>query len=419
MGRTSWSVRHAVSRRARTDFGPVHSVLQPIIDVADGTIVGAEALARFPESGIPVQDALTHAYRVGRGEQLEAECVQAGLALRAELDPPYFISINVSPDAISHPQLQQVLGGDLSGVVIEITEQAASEPLSALDTIADCRRRGARIAVDDVTTGYAGLTRLAALRPDIVKLDRTLVSGTRSQVERTAVIEALVSLTRRLGGLVLGEGVETLDELAALSRLDVDYGQGTVIAPPGLPLPPVPDEVVQACRAARRRLLLPGGASMDVSTQLHNVTATLAGSVAPEELAAILRSAADSLAVDVIGLSVLSDGADLREISATGAEADNTHYPLIEFPATGTALATGAIIEVHVDDVHSDPAERELLRQHGFASLLLVPLIARSARLGILELSDRDRRRWSAQDISQARLLADHVAQVLTRLAPS
>ena len=103
--------------------------------------------------------------------------------------------------------------------------------------------------------GYAGLQRVAAIRPDFVKLDRGLVTGSRTSMERKSVIEAIVSLSHRLGSLVIGEGVESFDDLATLAELDVDYAQGMAIAMPLSDLPAVSPDVVAACRTLRAQLL--------------------------------------------------------------------------------------------------------------------------------------------------------------------
>ena len=118
------------------------------------------------------------------------------------------------------------------------------------DHLGELRQRGARVAVDDVSTGYAGLLRLAGLRPHILKIDRSAVTAVTGSTERVAVIEALVSMGRRLGCLLLAEGVESDEDLAALSSLDVDLVQGWAIAPPAAGLEPI---------SPRDRRRLPGG----------------------------------------------------------------------------------------------------------------------------------------------------------------
>jgi EAL domain-containing protein (putative c-di-GMP-specific phosphodiesterase class I) len=402
---------------------PVESlevVLQPIIDVSTGAIVAAEALARFPGSiGMSADDAFLEARAFGRGGELEAACLELALERRAELPSDVLLSVNVSPNAVNVPVVRQALRGDLSGVIIEVTEQSAGEPEALSAALVDLRRRGALVAIDDASTGYAGLMRLATLRPDIVKLDGGLVTGARQNVAKGAVIDSLVSLSRRIGARVLGEGVETLDDLTNLSARDVDYAQGWAIAMPAARLPGAAPDAVLACRQARRDLL--SAASLGVPTgswaHIRGITAALAGSVDVPDVHAALQGAAVGLGIDVIGLSTLIDDRHLQEISAAGAPIDHGMYPLADYPATRAALESSMMIEAHANDPDSDWAERDLLIRQGMASLLLTPVVSGAIPLGVLEFRQATNRRWTNDDMTHARTLAEHIANVLLRLA--
>jgi EAL domain-containing protein (putative c-di-GMP-specific phosphodiesterase class I) len=394
----------------------VRAVLQPIVDLASGAVVGAEALARFADSSdLPVGQRFAQAHAAGHGAELEAACLRAALRRRADLPGRAWLAVNVSPNALGHPDVQHTLAGDLAGVVIEVTEDAASDPTLVLGLLARLRERGALIAVDDASTGYAGLLRLSTMRPDIVKLDAALVTGAADSVEQSAVIEALVSLSRRIGARVIGEGVETIDDLRALVDLDVDYAQGFIVGLPAEVLASASTAAIAACLSTRRTLMRRQPSAPDAVLNLHQVTAALAASVDAEDLNASLLRASTSLAVDTIGLSVLAGG-QLREIATADTTVDQAAYPLTAYPATRAALTSGKIIEIHLDDPHSDTAERTLLHSHGFASLLLVPLTRQGAPLGILEFFHRTPRRWTSHDLRQAHILADHVTHALQRL---
>jgi EAL domain-containing protein (putative c-di-GMP-specific phosphodiesterase class I) len=400
-------------------FDSVQIVLQPIVEVSTGRLVAAEALARFPSLGHPpVDEVFAVAHASGSGADLEAACVRLALSKRHEMPDGVMLSVNVSPDALSDPGVQQALSGDLTGVIVELTEHAATDPHILDRLLAEVRRRGALIAVDDLSTGYAGLLRLTTLRPDIVKLDRTLITGVRDSPDQTAVIEALTGLSRWIGARLIAEGVETLDDLSALAELDVDYAQGWVIAPPALELPQIATQSVTACRAARHALLASTAAPPIAGsiTGLQEITAALAGTAELGALHTALTAAAASLAIDVIGLSILTDHTHLREVTAIGDPVDPRSYPLADFPATRSALLTGAMVEAHVDDPHTDAAERAVLAEFQLTSLLIAPLIGNGTPLGILEFSHRTPRRWTSHDLKQARTLADHVTSVLLRL---
>ena len=405
--------------RACDQHTAVRIVLQPVVDLATGAVVGAEALARFPgrpgcpETPVAERFALAHA--TGRGSELEAACIRAALRRRWDLPAGAWLSVNVSPDALAHPAVVDALSGDLEGIVVEVTEQPVADRGLALSVINDLRERGALIAVDDASTGYAGLLRLSRIRPDVVKLDAGLVTGAADSVEQSAVIEALVSLSRRIGARVVGEGVESVDDLRALVDLDVDYAQGWALARPSDELADIAPAAVAACLSARRILMRGHTPAADAVHDLHQITAALAGSVDARDITASLRRAATAFGVDVIGLSTLAGG-ELHEIAAADNAPDPASYPLGGFPATREALTSGRMTEIHVNDPTSDPAERAVLRANGFASLLIAPLIRHGTPLGILELQHRTPRRWTSRDVRRAHTLADHVIHALLRL---
>jgi EAL domain-containing protein (putative c-di-GMP-specific phosphodiesterase class I) len=416
--------RHAprVSRAPaaqRTRVGDVTIVLQPIVDIWSGSVVAAEALARFPaQPDRSPAEVFALAHDAGAGAELEAECLKLALRRRDEMPGGVLLCVNVSPDALADSAVQHALPEDLTGIVLELTEQAANQPGVAQRSLLSLRNRGALLAIDDASTGYAGLLRLARLRPDIVKLDHGLVAGARDRVEQSAVIEALVTLSRRIGARVLGEGVEALDDFTHLAALDVDYAQGWVIAPPAPMLPAVSPAAVEACRAARAELLS-ATATRSVLTpaaSISSVTAALTGSARRGDLHDALRAAALSLGVDEVALSTLSDPDRLQEVSSTSAVPDRERYRLSEYPATRHALSSGSMIEAHVDDERTDPAERALLARDGFASLLLTPVTIGDTQLGVLEFRHRSHRLWTTRDISHARTLAEHLAHALNRL---
>jgi EAL domain-containing protein (putative c-di-GMP-specific phosphodiesterase class I) len=401
------------------DLGTVEVVLQPIVNVTTGDIVAAEALARFPNRrSAPVDTVFSLAHAAGWGAELEAACLQTALGKRAEMPANAVLTVNVSPNALAHPAVQLALRGDLSGIAVEVTENAATDSASLHASLADIRRRGGKIAIDDASTGYAGLLRLSSLRPDIVKLDRGLVTGARGNDVQTVVIEALVSLARRIGARTLGEGVESLDDLRLLGELDVDYAQGWATGRPAAQLAQAQAEVMRACRAARRDLMDASSSSYyGIRQGTGAITAALAGSAGPEDLQAALAAASTDLGVDVVGLSMLSGDGYLHEITAAGAQVDPYTYAVVDYPATLAALQTATMVEAHVNDPETDSAERAILIRDGLASLLVTPVIDGSQALGILEFSNFTHHQWTRRDIVQARTVAEHLASALRRMS--
>jgi EAL domain-containing protein (putative c-di-GMP-specific phosphodiesterase class I) len=395
--------------------------LQPVVDLATGDTVAAEALARFPDTPeLAPGPVFARERAAGGGVALEAACVRAARAKLRELPAGVDLAVNVSPDALEHPLVRAALAGDLHRVILEVTEQPAADPARLADSVAELRSRGARLAVDDVTTGHAGLMRLAELRPDIIKIDRGAVRAIAGGTEQIAVVEALVSLGRRLGCLVLAEGVESLADLPTLAGLDVDLAQGWAIAVPSASFAPVSELVRASCLAARRTLLSlsPAAPHPAGGLDLHHVTAELAGLTQRADLDRALTSAAQALGVDMINVSVVDDARVLREVIATPSGADETLYRLADYPATVAALRDGVMLEVQVGRPGADPAEEAVLTRLGMAGLLLVPLVSGPRRIGVLEMYVRRTRRWTGRDLQHARILAQHVIYALARIEP-
>jgi EAL domain-containing protein (putative c-di-GMP-specific phosphodiesterase class I) len=402
-------------RRSRADdFGSVQVVLQPIIEVATGTVVAAEALARFIGTPTPVEQIFAVAHASGRGAELEAACIRAALLRRPDLPPGVRLSVNVSPDALSHPAIAAAFAGDLDGIIVEITEHVSSDPSAVRSSLDWLRGRGAQVAVDDTGSGYAGLLRLAALDPDIVKLDRTLVAGLPDSLPQTAIVEALVTLSARLGWRMLGEGVESLRDLAALAEIGVDYAQGTIIAPAADPMVAVDPAAVEACRSARRRLLSGAPPYGHVDGGLDDDLPAARGGPPPAaDLSALVRMAAESYNVDLVSVSLVEDGSRLHTVASTDPGAEDPAYWISEFPALRRALDSGALIEAHLADQDLHPAARHYLTAHGLDSLLIVPIVADGVAIGVLDLSQHNGRRWTAREITRARRLGEQLAQVV------
>ncbi|MDT7576990.1 MAG: hypothetical protein QOH17_3323, partial [Pseudonocardiales bacterium] len=320
MANAAW-LRHAVARgpralepsaeRARhaaVELSGARVVFQPIVSVATGSLIAVEALTRFaPPTTAAPQDVFERAHHAGFGPELEALCVRSALARRDALPPGTLVSVNLSPDGLRSLAFAPFWPADLTGVIIEMTEQDAQDPHELAVGLAALRERGAAVAVDDVGSGYAGLLRVADLRPDYVKVDKRIVSGLRESAAH-AVMESLVTLSHRLGAAVIGEGVEDLSDLELLAELDVDYAQGFAIGRPAWPPQPVSGDVVRACRAARQRVLNgPSGSGLAAARtrDVYAVTAALSDAGDRNDLQAAIANAADELGVDMIGVSII------------------------------------------------------------------------------------------------------------------
>jgi EAL domain-containing protein (putative c-di-GMP-specific phosphodiesterase class I) len=244
-------------KRVLAGMASARLVYQPIIDLEHAEIVGYEALARFGNAGLRTPGPyLAAADRTGRGAELEAHLLALALESRDEVPADCFLSVNLSPARIGTPVVAAVLraAGDLTGFVLELTEHVPVDNLTALRRKVDALRdRGALLALDDTGAGYSGLRHLAVLRPDIVKLDRSLVTDIDQDEVKQGLVELVGQFVSRLGSRLLVEGVERPGELDTVHRLGVPLAQGWLFGRPSLRWSQLPPDVATAI-ALRRAL---------------------------------------------------------------------------------------------------------------------------------------------------------------------
>lgn len=207
---------------------------QPIHDLASGEPVGVECLARFPNTTRRGPDAwFEDANRVGLGVELEMAAVRAALETLGHVPPGKYAAINASPATILSGALEQALEGvDTGRLVIEVTEHQQVDDFPALARKLARLKDKVRIAIDDVGTGYSGLRHIVDLKPDILKMDMSLTRDIHRDPARRALTGALVQLAHEIGCKLVAEGIETIEERAAMSALGVDCGQGYFFARP-------------------------------------------------------------------------------------------------------------------------------------------------------------------------------------------
>lgn len=209
--------------------------LQPVVSLPTGGLVGVEALARFtPDLGAP-DVVFAQARELGVGALLEASAFRQSHSVASQLPPNTYLAINLSPAVLNHRAVVAALDAvdDPSGYVLELTEHVSVDEYEPLTTaLAPLRSRGFRLAVDDVGAGYASFHHVLELSPDIIKIDRSLVSGASHDGARRRIITSIVLLGMDLGSTVVAEGVETHDDLQAVAELGVDAAQGYLLAHP-------------------------------------------------------------------------------------------------------------------------------------------------------------------------------------------
>jgi diguanylate cyclase (GGDEF)-like protein len=226
---------------------PITPVFQPLVELATGRLIGFEALSRFECEPRRAPDAwFNQAARCGRGLALEMAAIQAALAAPGR-PPGTYLSLNFSPSALASSKILSILPRNMSDIVVEVTEhELASEDGALEEGLAKMRARGARVAVDDAGAGYAGLNQVMRVKPDVIKLDRSLIEGVHADGAKSALVEFFVLFARRVGAGVCTEGIETLEELRTLINLGVTYGQGFLLGRPSEPWCEVSPEISRA-----------------------------------------------------------------------------------------------------------------------------------------------------------------------------
>lgn len=213
-------------------------VAQPIVDLHRAAVVGYELLSRFVlPTPAPPDVVFGTALQRGKGAALEALVLGRALELARSAPPNCFITVNTSPRHLGQPEVQAVLAGrSLHGIVIELTEHQAFRGAAALRrTLDELREAGAIVALDDAGSGYAGLKQILAVEPEILKLDRELLTGIDTSEAKRVMVAMIGELADRLDAWVLAEGVETAEEADALMKLGVPLGQGYFYARPAPP----------------------------------------------------------------------------------------------------------------------------------------------------------------------------------------
>jgi diguanylate cyclase (GGDEF)-like protein len=212
-----------------------------------GALVGMEALLRWrhpsldevtPDEFIPLLERSREIVPVGRWVLFEAarQC-RAWQAHHPELS----VSVNVSVRQLQDPDLVDDVRHALAqselapgALVLEVTEAALAVDMVRIGMVMErVRELGVHLALDDFGTGYSSLLRLKGLPIDRLKIDRSFVSGLGSPGHDATVIATVVDLAHKLGLAVVAEGVETEEELRAVSAMGCDEVQGFLLARPG------------------------------------------------------------------------------------------------------------------------------------------------------------------------------------------
>ena len=426
--------------------GQIVSAVQPLLRLSDESVMGYEALARFPPnpSLVSPDDLFASAAALNMQGAVDLACIRAALGKAAWVRADLFVNVLIGTllDPHGMATLDRVVreaDADPRSIVLEFSEREPVTDLTRLQRIAaELRGRGFRIAVDDAGAGHASMRVIAELRPEFIKVDRSLINTIDTDRARRALVVALLSFSGHIGSRLVAEGIETGAEKDTLLSLGVQFGQGWALGLPVLtePLTGHPEIDVVDERWFARQKVVPAAHRPVPAISDERVApppppppppSRRGGGLARalSEAAQALQNEHDSLRI----LQVISDQlcrvvpvkemaiymADyethrLMPVLATGPEREEIMADSFSLDAglSGWALAQGTA--QNVPDATTHPFARQL---PGTAvvkeSVLLLPLVAGDRKLGIISCWRTGAGRFSARDLEAASLFA-HVA---------
>nr|WP_245844260.1 bifunctional diguanylate cyclase/phosphodiesterase [Sphingomonas spermidinifaciens] len=235
--------------RRAIDAGGLDLYLQPICDLATGRITSFEALARWTDErgqNIPPSDFIPVAEEAGLIVPLGRWAIDEAARTLARWDAAHGgncgvnVAVNLSAiqlqrDTVAGVVEQALVRHGLDGrrLTLELTESAiVADPDGVSQTIRALKDLGTTLAMDDFGTGYSNLAYLQRLPIDVLKIDRSFVSGMLADRDKVAIVRAILGLAQALGMQTTAEGIETPELAQTLAALGCGYGQGYLYAQP-------------------------------------------------------------------------------------------------------------------------------------------------------------------------------------------
>ncbi len=223
----------------------LHTALQPVISLAHGKPVGHEALLRAVDgasAAVPTPDVLRMLEERLGAEALDAECRELHVGSFVNSLLPGWLFLNVSPHVVADPRSVSATYGRFltesalpaHRIVVEIIETSSYDEKGLAEAVARFRDLGCLVAIDDFGAGHSNFERIWRIRPDIVKLDRSMVEQASGDPVVRRILPGLVSLLHEAECLVVLEGIETEDQALAAMESDADFVQGYYFAEPSV-----------------------------------------------------------------------------------------------------------------------------------------------------------------------------------------
>jgi diguanylate cyclase len=243
---SGYSLSLLTDLRTAVDSGQLQVYLQPKVRLADGQVIGAEALLRWqhPERGlIPPSQFVPFAEQSGFVRVLTTWMIEHTAQHAKELGalwPTFKWAVNLSARDLMDQDFASKVQGLASGsgmnlerLTLEITESSMMEdPERSLQNLQRLRQLGVKLSVDDFGTGYSSLAYLRRLPLDELKIDRSFVMQMQANAADVSIVRSTIDLAHNLGLSVVAEGIESAGVFRQLQQLGCDEGQGYRIARP-------------------------------------------------------------------------------------------------------------------------------------------------------------------------------------------
>jgi diguanylate cyclase (GGDEF)-like protein len=222
---------------------------QPLIDLKSGQVAGFEALARWehedrgeisPTEFIPVAEESGLILQLGRWAMHTAADTLADWDRKAGEPLPLYVGVNLSAIQVARDDIAAVVSSALKSsglkgdrLTLELTESSiVQDPARATRVFDALKSLDATVAMDDFGTGYSSLAYLQRLPIDVLKIDRSFVTGMMVDPDSVAIVRAVLSLADALGMSTTAEGIETVELATTLATLGCASGQGFYFAKP-------------------------------------------------------------------------------------------------------------------------------------------------------------------------------------------
>ena len=243
----------------------IKSVYQPIVSLTDGEIFGFEALSRISDDSLTmnIEQMFRTADKINKSWELEILCRDKALESAFYIDCNKKLFLNVNPNIIHDTEFTSGFtksklneyGISPCNIIFEITERVAIIDNNVfIDSIKHYRNQNYGIAIDDVGAGYSGLNTLSAVKPNIIKLDMSLIRCIDEDEIKQLICKAMVDFCKSANILLIAEGIESKNELETLIKLNVDFGQGYFLGIPQKSFADITPEKIEMINMYNKKL---------------------------------------------------------------------------------------------------------------------------------------------------------------------